>query len=106
MIQLHIITKEPSQSKEIVGILIDKKLITGVTVMETVSSYKNDSGVIEEIPTNLIIGRTKAMLFNTIEKLLEDKYGDHMPVIYGMPIVNMDFKHAEKLKEEIRQVDY
>ncbi|MDA0196517.1 MAG: hypothetical protein O2887_15830, partial [Bacteroidetes bacterium] len=73
---------------------------------ECVSSYKNDSGVIEEIPTNLIIGRTKAMLFNTIEKLLEDKYGDHMPVIYGMPIVNMDFKHAEKLKEEIRQVDY
>lgn len=102
MIQLHIITKKPEQVKEIVELLIVKKLITGVTVMDTVSSYKSDCNKIETVLTNLLIGRTKAMLFSAIENLLKDKYGDSMPVIYGMPIVNMDVKHSKKLKKVIR----
>lgn len=103
MIELHIITKKPQQVKEIVELLINEKLITGTTVLDTVSSYKSDQGEIETVLTNLLIGRTKAILFNTIEKLLKDKYGDSMPVIYGMPLVNMDLKHSEKLQKVVKE---
>lgn len=104
MIQIHIITKEPKQVKEIAELLIDEKLITSVTVMDTVSICKSESGEIETVSTNLLIGRTKAMLFSTIENLLKDKYGDRMPVLYAMPVVNMDFTHEEKLKKVIKEV--
>lgn len=104
MIQIHIITKEPEQVKEIVELLVNERLITGVTVLDTVSSYKSDSGEIETVLTNLLIGRTKAMLFSIIENLLKEKYGDNMPVMYGMPIVNMDFEHMEKLKKVVKEV--
>lgn len=62
----------------------------------------SDKGAIKTVPSNIIIGRTKAMFFHTIEKLLENNYGDSMPAIYGMPIINMDFKHLEKLKKVIK----
>lgn len=104
MIQLHIITKNPEQVKEILEILINEEFITGATVIDSVSSYKSDKGEIETVMTNLLIGRTKAMLFNTIEKLLKDKYGNLMPVIYGMPIINMDKNHLEKLKKVVKEV--
>lgn len=69
MIQLHILTKESEQVEEIVGLLVNERLITGVTVMNTLSSYKSNTGEIKTVETNLLIGRTKAMLFGTIEKL-------------------------------------
>lgn len=103
MILLHIITKKHEQVKEILEILINEELITGVTVSETISSYKSDKGEIKTVLTNLIIGRTKAMLFSTIEKLLKNKYGNFVPVIYGMPIIIMDFKHWEKLKKVVKE---
>ncbi len=101
MIQVHIITKELEQVREITELLIDRRLITGVTLIDTVSSFKNDKDEIETGLTNLLIGRTRAVLFSTIEKVLKEKYGDDMPLIYGMPIVNMDLGHMEKLKEVV-----
>lgn len=101
MIQLHIITTKPEQVKEIVELLINERLITGATVIDTVSSYKSESGEIETVLTNLLIGRTKASLFSTIEGLLQDRYHDKMPVLYAMPVVNMDLKHMAKLKKVV-----
>jgi len=103
MIQIHIITKEPEKVKEIAELLINEELITGVTVIDTLSSYKSEQGKIETVLTNLLIGRTKASLFSTIEKLLQDKYGERVPAIYGMPIINMDIKHLEKLKKVVKE---
>jgi len=104
MIQLHIITRKPEQVKEIAEILINEEFITGATVIDSISSYKSNEGEIETVKTNLLIGRTKAMLFSAIEKLLKEKYGNFMPVIYGMPIINMDYKHLEKLKKVVKEV--
>lgn len=101
MIQLHIISKHSEVIREIEDTLINKNYITGATVISSISSFKNKDGVIENITTQLLIGRTRASLFNTIEKLMLETFGDNMPVIYGLPIVNIDFKHLEKLESII-----
>jgi len=103
MIQLHIISRVPKQIRDIENLLINENFITGATVIDTLSSYKNEDGEIKTVSTNLLIGRTKASLFNTIEDHLKAMYGDKIPVIYGLPIVNMDFKHLEKLKKVIAE---
>ncbi|MGB5370166.1 MAG: hypothetical protein WBN18_07030 [Flavobacteriaceae bacterium] len=36
------------------------------------------------------MGMTKALLFNTINKLLLKKYRDHMPMLYAVAIIYMD----------------
>jgi uncharacterized protein involved in tolerance to divalent cations len=97
MILIHIITKQPEQVEEIVEMLINGNLMTDVTVTDTVTSFKGIGAEIETDLTNLLIGRTKAILFSKVEQVLKEKYGDNMPVIYGMPIINMDLRHLEKL---------
>ena len=104
MIQLHVISKKPDQIKEIAEMLINEELITGVNVIDTASIHKSDKGEIEAVSTKMLIGRTKAILFNTIERLLKDKYGDSIPAIYGMPIIGMDLKHLGKLMREVKDV--
>jgi uncharacterized protein involved in tolerance to divalent cations len=98
MIQLHIITNDPKMVKEIIELLLNNDLVVSITVKNTLSSYKSKSGQINTVMTNLLIGRTKASLFNTIEKLLFAKYGENIPEIYAMSIVNMDFTHLKKLR--------
>lgn len=70
MVQLHIISKQSGVIKEIEHLLIKKSYITGATVINAVSSFKNSEGKIENVKTQLLIGRTRASLFNTIEKLI------------------------------------
>lgn len=104
MIQLHVITRNTEQIKNIAELLITKKLITGATVIDSKSMYESSNGKIESVSTNLLIGRTRAMLFSAIEKLLKDKYQEEAPAIYGMPIVSMDLKHREKLKKVVKEI--
>ncbi len=104
MIQLHIITSKIKQVKEIATMLIDEKLITDVTVLDSLTSYEGGNGRVQTTKNNLLMGRTKAMLFTSIEKLLKAKYGDDVPVIYGMPIINMDLSHLERLKKTVKEV--
>jgi len=103
MIQLHIAIRKLEQANEIVKLLTEEQLITGMTILDTKSCYKNDKGEIVTILTKLLIGRTRAILFGTIEKLLKEKYDELTPVIYGMPIVNMDIEHSNKLKKVVRK---
>jgi uncharacterized protein involved in tolerance to divalent cations len=102
MIELHIITKKPAQVTEMLEMLLIKGLIVGATVLESSSSYLSDKGKIKTVPSAMLIGRTKAALFNKIEKLLQEKYGKSIPAIYGMPIVGMDKNHTDKLYKLIK----
>jgi len=98
MIQIRITTKDTVKIKEIAELLLNKHLVTGINMSETLSMFKDKTGVIKTIPTTLFVGRTKASLFSTIERLLLEKYGDDIPAIYALPITNLDSKHLEKLK--------
>lgn len=50
------------------------------------------------------MGKTKALLFNTIDELLKEKYKDNMPVIYSLPIVNMDWEQSKNLVNDVAKV--
>ena len=100
MIQLHVITKGTEMVTNITEFLLNNNLVIGLTVRDSKSSYKNKSEQIEVLKTSLLIGITKANLFNTIERLLNDKYHENILEIYAMPIVNMDFRHLNKLSSD------
>ena len=101
MIELHIVTKKTEQVKVILELLIKRGLIVGATVIETKSIHQSDNGKICTVASELIMGKTNAVMFNVIEKLLTEKYGADIPEIYGMPVVGMDRKHRERLQRVI-----
>lgn len=100
MILLHIISDQEEQANEIVDFLIEENLILEAVLLEKVSVRKKEGSTNQ----TLIMGKTKALLFNTIDSLLREKYKEKIPVIYSLPIVNMDWEQSKSLKEDIRKV--
>ncbi|CAN5412056.1 hypothetical protein BH23BAC1_BH23BAC1_34010 [soil metagenome] len=98
MILLHIITNEKEQAIEIVDYLVKEKLILDAIIMENITGRKRvGKGNFKSMDQTLIIGKTKALLFNTVDEQLREKYKKNMPVLYSIPIVNMDWEQANDL---------
>ena len=65
MIQLHIITKNEEQANEITSILYEEKLVMNEFILkEVVGRIPNQAGTLTNINEVLIVGTTKALLFN------------------------------------------
>ena len=105
MIQLHIICQDRDQAKEITTLLYEEKLVTNELIINDVTGrHPNDNGELTSIKEVLIIGTTKALLFNTIDELLQLKYPDDMPVIYATPIVYMNADQSSHLRDNTSKV--
>ena len=91
MILAHIITNNKRQAMEIINLLMDKKLLLHAIVSEKMVYQKKEAGgALEASKQTLIIGKTKALLFQAINQELKDKYPENMPWLYSIPIIYMD----------------
>lgn len=107
MILVHIITQSRSQALEIVDTLLEQKLLFNAMVSrKKVYQKDTDTGELVGTINTLIIGKTRALLFNRINKLLINKYDNtaQMPNLYCLPIVYMDSERAEELLERTVEV--
>lgn len=105
MVLLHVVSNDIQQANEIIEFLVNKRLVLNALVQENVVLKKRgDQNKIESEKQILIMGKTKALLFNTIDKLLLEKYGSKMPILYSIPIVSMDFEQANELINETAAV--
>ena len=88
-------------ANDIVDFLVNNKLILDAVMMEKVTMRKkgNDNQLVSENKT-LIMGKTKSLLFNLIDTKLRERYKDDMPILYSVPIVNMDWDQANELIKE------
>ena len=101
MILLHILSSDEKQATEFVDYLMEHKLILDAVMMEKVLvREKNEKGEIQSIRKTMILGKTKALLFVDIDNRLREKYKENMPVLYSIPIVNMDWEQANELISE------
>lgn len=91
MILLNIICEEQQQATDIAHILLDGRYILDADIRETSKiSIKQNDGEYDRCRRFLVTGKTKALLFQTIDKLLIQKYPNNMPELFSVPIVNMD----------------
>lgn len=105
MIKIHIICKEESQAIEIADFLIDEKLILDAVLIDKVSiREKNKQGKFVTLRQTLMMGRTKGLLFQEIDRQLRLKFEDNMPVLYSVPIVDMDWEQASVLISKTAKV--
>ena len=105
MILINIVSKSENQASEIVDFLIENKLILDAVIFEKVSTRKKgENGTFQSLEQIFIMGKTKALLFNVIDKRLREKYDQDMPVLFSVPIVNMDWQQADELVNETARV--
>lgn len=104
MILLHIISDEEEQAIEITDFLIENNLILDAVLLEKVAVRKKEKGTPKSTSQTLVMGKTKALLFSTIDQLLKEKYGSKMPIIYSTPIVHMDWEQSKELVNEVAKI--
>ena len=97
---MHIGTRNEQQAYEIVNFLIEECLMLEVRILNNIEIEHHNSKVVKS-DSYLILGKTKALLFETIDRLLREKYNKNPPSIYSVPIVNMDWEEATILKDQI-----
>jgi len=105
MILLHIVTSDQSLISSITDYLIEEHLALDVLVTENTYLRKRnlDSSFVNE-KQFVITAKTKALLFETINQKLREKYSYNMPILYSVPIVNMDWEQIKKLQSDIAKV--
>ena len=105
MVLLHIVSNNENQANEIVDFLTLEKLVVDAVLFEKVMVRKRDkTGVLKNEQQIMIMAKTKALLFNHIDDLLSIKYKENMPVLYSLPILNMDFNQVNELVNETAKV--
>ncbi|MGB5273401.1 MAG: hypothetical protein WBN39_05040, partial [Flavobacteriaceae bacterium] len=85
--------------------LTDRKLLLHAMLFEkTVYQKNSNTGKLESVEKVMVMGKTKALLFNTINKILLKKYPDQMPMLYAVPIVYMDDEQITTLRAKTAKV--
>lgn len=105
MILTHIIAKNKKQALQIIKILMQKRLLLHAAISKKiVYRRQGKNGRLERQKQTIIVGKTKAMLFNTISLELKNHFSENMPVLYAIPLVYMDEELAEILRSDTAKV--
>lgn len=105
MILAHIMAYDRDQALKIIHLLMDKKLLLQAAVSEkTIYHKKTAHGQLVSENRTLIIGKTKGLLFTTINDVLKKHFKENMPMVYSVPIIYMDEELASLLRENTAKV--
>ncbi len=104
MILVHILTNDEQLGEEIADFLVEDRLVVDALVTKGVKRARDLAGKVVSENQILIRGKTKALLFDTIDKILKEKYGARLPTLYSVPIVHMDWDQSAELREQTKQV--
>lgn len=103
MILVHIETIKEQQAMDIVDFLEKEELIVDALILNGTKRAKNKEKTSSQ-SIFLIQGKTKALLFDTIDIELRHQYPDSLPSIYATPIVYMDWDQTIELKEKTAKI--
>ena len=62
------------------------------------------AGCHDVIDYRACMAQTKGLLFDKIDRRLRGLYKQNMPVLYSVPIVNMDWEQADLLKAQTAKI--
>ena len=105
MILIQIITNERKRAFEIADFLIEQKLLLDAVIDENVIvREKDESAQFHTVTKTRLMGKTKALLFEYIDKKLQEMYPNDMPTLYSVPIVHMDWEQSDQLIKNTAKV--
>ncbi|MDE0771506.1 MAG: divalent cation tolerance protein CutA [Salibacteraceae bacterium] len=104
MIQLIVSSTSEKQILEIAELLIKERYVIDLNILPNHKRLSLENEKIISSDLFLLTGKTKGLLFTTIDELLNEKYPTDLPEIYSLPIVHMDWEQLKQLTEDIKVV--
>lgn len=104
MILLRIVSKSEAKIEEIAEVLLREKLVIDVNIKRHFDRAELVNDKLIFTPVFLLTAKTRAVLFDAIDRSLNEMYPNHMPEVYAMPIMQMDWKQAGHLTKDVQHV--
>jgi uncharacterized protein involved in tolerance to divalent cations len=105
MVLIHILSDTREQALKCIEILLNKKLLLDASISEKTTFSKNEtSGKLESTSNVLILGRTKALLFQSIDQELKKNYPNNLPSLYAVPIVYMNEDQSNEIRKKTAKI--
>lgn len=104
MIVLNVTSESEKQIVRIASILLQERLAIDVNVRRNLERAGWQEGSLRFHNIHQLTAKSKALLFTTIQKRLQQEFAPNMPELYSIPIVNMDWEQAEKLVKDLQPV--
>lgn len=102
MIFLRIVSSNESQIEQIAQLLLIEKMVIDVNIKRHIERALVVNGQLECSKVFLLTAKTRAILFSSIDKLVNDEFSENLPEIYALPIMEMDWKQADQLRKEVK----
>ena len=104
MILLQVVSKSELKIEEIAEMLISNRFVIDVNVQRNIERAElvNDKLVYGTVC--VLSAKTRAVLFDAIDKRLQEMYPDNMPETYALPIMQMDWRQADILTKDVQEV--
>jgi uncharacterized protein involved in tolerance to divalent cations len=103
MVNVIIYLKKEFEAEELVCFLLTEKLIATASIDENNISYKIHNGNIHKEVYSVITAKTKAVLLNTIIKVVEERIGVDV-LINSTPIAGSNKIFDELVRENTIQI--
>lgn len=104
MMLLNVVAHSAAQAKEIAVYLLDQKFIIQASIGEKEVYELNKNHELQGSKQYVIKGISKALLFDTINKKLREKYPQLMPTVFAEPLIYIDSEQNKEFLERIVKV--
>ena len=101
MILLRIVSKSKKKIERIAEILLQENLAIDLNIQRELDRLELVSEKMVSSKVYRLTAKTKALMFSKIDKRLNDEFADIMPEVHALPIVEMDWSQAERLKVQL-----
>jgi uncharacterized protein involved in tolerance to divalent cations len=101
MINLVIYLDRLNEAKDLVTLLLKEGLIANASIDHDNVSYRMQDGELQKTVNSVITAQTRSMLFLGITKLIEEHYGEHVPV-YSMPITQANASFDQLIRDHTK----
>lgn len=102
MIFLRVSSRSEEKIERIATMLLAEKLVMDVNIKRSAERATLEDGKLVRTSICLLTAKTKGLLFRAIDKRIQDEFGDNMPEVYSLPIVDMDWEQAKELTQLIQ----
>lgn len=106
MVLIYVSLSEKHIAEQVAEFLLKERLANHINILPKISCmlFDEDSGEVKHSRETVLLIKTKALLYRTIEKKLEEMHLPSHPKIFSMPITQISEGYYALLTQGIQRV--
>src|SRR3989344_6327264 len=95
IIAVYITAKDADEARRLGQLLLEKRLVACVNIVENISSSYLWRGVIQHEQEALLIAKTRQALFPQVKRLVKENHSYDVPCINALPVLDSDESYSK-----------